>query len=263
MLYQLSYVRTSAGPTRSYLRRASTLGANPDGVQCPRSRAAGSRCAEGSCRPVGRGFGARGARTALALRPRASRARRARAVGSAVRPCDRIGGGDGARVPAGPEGRPVGSDAAPTDRDAGHIQKWREHPLGACKLLQVRSRERTSPQGDWRSGSALPSHGRGHWFDPSIAHGRILGSLSCGRSSVGRASPCQGEGRRFESGRPLRGNGAPDLASGALFRMMREHHPVGWPRGEATACKAVYTGSNPVPTSNGTLGCRPGRLAQR
>ena len=24
---------------------------------------------------------------------------------------------------------------------------------------------------------------------------------------------------------------------------------VGWPRGEATACKAVYTGSNPVPTS--------------
>src|SRR5699024_2621167 len=23
---------------------------------------------------------------------------------------------------------------------------------------------------DWRSGSALPSHGRGHWFDPSIAH---------------------------------------------------------------------------------------------
>ena len=26
---------------------------------------------------------------------------------------------------------------------------------------------------------------------------------------------------------------------------------VGWPRGEATACKAVYTGSNPVPTSRG------------
>ena len=181
----------------------------------------------------------------------------------AARPNGRIEEGDGVRVPAGPEGRLVGSDAAPTDRDAGHIQKWREHPSGACKLLQVRSRERTSPQGDWRSGSALPSHGRGHWFDPSIAHGRILGSLSCGRSSVGRASPCQGEGRRFESGRPLRGNGAPDLASGALFRMMREHHPVGWPRGEATACKAVYTGSNPVPTSNGTRRCRPGRLAQR
>ena len=25
--------------------------------------------------------------------------------------------------------------------------------------------------------------------------------------------------------------------------------PVEWPRGEATACKAVYTGSNPVSTS--------------
>jgi hypothetical protein len=24
--------------------------------------------------------------------------------------------------------------------------------------------------GDWRSGSALRSHRRGHWFDPSIAH---------------------------------------------------------------------------------------------
>ena len=79
MLYQLSYVRTSAGPTRSYLRRASTLGANPDGVQCPRSRAAGSGCAECSCRPVGRG---RGVRAVLALRSRASRARHARTVGS-------------------------------------------------------------------------------------------------------------------------------------------------------------------------------------
>jgi len=28
---------------------------------------------------------------------------------------------------------------------------------------------------------------------------------------------------------------------------------VEWPRGEATACKAVYTGSNPVPTSKYVL----------
>ena len=28
---------------------------------------------------------------------------------------------------------------------------------------------------------------------------------------------------------------------------------MGWPRGEAAACKAVYTGSNPVPTSVKTL----------
>ena len=38
---------------------------------------------------------------------------------------------------------------------------------------------------------------------------------------------------------------------------------VEWPRGEATACKAVYTGSNPVSTSVTTEGHRPhGRLAQ-
>ena len=35
---------------------------------------------------------------------------------------------------------------------------------------------------------------------------------------------------------------------------------VGWPRGEATDCKSVYTGSNPVPTSQTTP---QGRLAQR
>ncbi len=262
MLYQLSYVRTSTGPTRSYLRRvpAPAQTRTAFSVRGHGRQGRGVRSAR-----VGRSAGAsgregRGPRSRSALAPHGRGApvqsdrRRVRAIGS---------GGRWGPDAAGPEGRLVGSDAAPTDRDAGHIQKWREHPSGACKLLQVRSRERASPQGDWRSGSALPSHGRGHWFDPSIAHGRILGSLSCGRSSVGRASPCQGEGRRFESGRPLRGNGAPDLASGALFRMMREHHPVGWPRGEATACKAVYTGSNPVPTSNGTRRCRPGRLAQR
>ena len=32
---------------------------------------------------------------------------------------------------------------------------------------------------------------------------------------------------------------------------------VEWPRGEATACKAVYTGSNPVSTSVTTGGTTP------
>jgi hypothetical protein len=36
---------------------------------------------------------------------------------------------------------------------------------------------------------------------------------------------------------------------------------VEWPRGEATACKAVYTGSNPVSTSNFQLGSRERRVA--
>ena len=82
MLYQLSYVRTSAGPTRSYLRRASTLGANPDGVQCPRSRAA-----------------VRGASRARAPLSR---------FAGAARPNGRIEEGDGVRVPVGPEGRSSG-----------------------------------------------------------------------------------------------------------------------------------------------------------
>ena len=44
-------------------------------------------------------------------------------------------------------------------------------------------------------------------------------------------------------------------------------YTVGWPRGEAAACKAVYTGSNPVPTSVKTMSSgfcwMHGRLAQR
>ena len=38
---------------------------------------------------------------------------------------------------------------------------------------------------------------------------------------------------------------------------------VEWPRGEAAACKAAYTGSNPVSTSVCTTELHnPGRLAQ-
>ena len=58
-----------------------------------------------------------------------------------------------------------------------------------------------------------------------------------GCSAVGSASPCQGEGRGFESRHPLEGAVASTPA-------------VEWPSGEATACKAVHTGSIPVSTSN-------------
>jgi hypothetical protein len=57
-----------------------------------------------------------------------------------------------------------------------------------------------------------------------------------GCSAVGSASPCQGEGRGFESRHPLEGAVASTPA-------------VEWPSGEATACKAVHTGSIPVSTS--------------
>jgi hypothetical protein len=65
-----------------------------------------------------------------------------------------------------------------------------------------------------------------------------------GCSAVGSASPCQGEGRGFESRHPLEGA----VASTPV---------VEWPSGEATACKAVHTGSIPVSTS------KQARLAQR
>jgi hypothetical protein len=67
-----------------------------------------------------------------------------------------------------------------------------------------------------------------------------------GCSAVGSASPCQGEGRGFESRHPLESAVASTPA-------------VEWPSGEATACKAVHTGSIPVSTSEKD----PARLAQR
>src|SRR3954453_23779445 len=45
-----------------------------------------------------------------------------------------------------------------------------------------------------------------------------------------------------------------EVASSSLVvrseRVSADPSTVGWPRGEATDCKSVYTGSNPVPTSN-------------
>ncbi len=67
----------------------------------------------------------------------------------------------------------------------------------------------------------------------------------------GSASPCQGEGREFESRHPL------EWEVSVLWLLP---HAVAWPRGEATACKAVYTGSNPVATSDDSLGMPPQAL---
>ncbi len=52
-------------------------------------------------------------------------------------------------------------------RFAADVAQLVEHHLAKVRVAG------SSPvirSGDWRSGSALPSHGRGHWFDPSIAH---------------------------------------------------------------------------------------------
>ena len=69
------------------------------------------------------------------------------------------------------------------------------------------------------------------------SHRATISSLARGCSAVGSASPCQGEGRGFESRHPLKVQVASTPA-------------VEWPSGEATACKAVHTGSIPVSTSN-------------
>ena|GEM_PF-2400687 len=89
----------------------------------------------------------------------------------------------------------------------------------------------------------------GSWIRFAVAWDRIFGFTQArGRSAAGSASPCQGEGRGFESRRPL---------EGVIHTVMVE-----WPRGEATACKAVYTGSNPVSTSKNSNPQHLGRLAQ-
>jgi hypothetical protein len=45
-------------------------------------------------------------------------------------------------------------------------------------------------------------------------HGKPFVMCKCGRSSIGRASPCQGEGRGFETRRPLQN----DFSAGSFTR---------------------------------------------
>ena len=52
---------------------------------------------------------------------------------------------------------------APQDGDRQVVDS--DGAPGSCAMVS-----RASTRGDWRSGSALRSHRRGHWFEPSIAH---------------------------------------------------------------------------------------------
>jgi hypothetical protein len=79
------------------------------------------------------------------------------------------------------------------------------------------------------------------------SHRAMISSVARGCGAVGSAQPCQGWGRGFESRHPLEGANGINPA-------------VEWPSGEATACKAVHTGSIPVSTSRFVS---PARLAQR
>jgi hypothetical protein len=89
------------------------------------------------------------------------------------------------------------------------------HPIGAC-------------------GRDLCGRASMHYRRPSQWATNSPVARGCG--AVGSAQPCQGWGRGFESRHPL--DGAEALTPA-----------VEWPSGEATACKAVHTGSIPVSTS--------------
>lgn len=77
----------------------------------------------------------------------------------------------------------------------------------------------------------------------------------CGNSSVGRARPCQGRGREFESRFPLQVLDsivqveAPFAGLRCFSRMWLNpiRHPAGWQSGYAADCKSAYAGS--IPTS--------------
>jgi hypothetical protein len=86
----------------------------------------------------------------------------------------------------------------------------------------------------------------------------VLASRGCG--SVGRASPCQGEGRGFESRHPLHPPGSPGPATGGALRgpggPLREGRHGGvaeWFRqGSAKPCTPVQFRAPPPPGRRGT-----------
>lgn len=67
-----------------------------------------------------------------------------------------------------------------------------------------------------------------------------------GNSSVGRAQPCQGWGREFESRFPLQ---IVRLNLSHILVILANLLQAGWQSGYAAACKAVDAGSIPTPAS--------------
>src|SRR5579864_3963995 len=98
--------------------------------------------------------------------------------------------------------------------------------------------------------------------DTSRRNRMMVGSR--GNSSVGRARPCQGRGREFESRFPLHfssakaGAATPPrrktsarrgflfFAEGVATLSQAIDAEAGWQSGHAAACKAVYAGSIPT-----------------
>lgn len=83
--------------------------------------------------------------------------------------------------------------------------------------MRTRSTGLAGPLGGWRSGSALPRHGRGHWFKSSAAHAvRALVAqwIECLTTDqvVGGSSP-------FERAVPVPGQDANLARPGNLVRL--------------------------------------------
>ena len=140
MLYQLSYVRTSAEPTKD-----DDIPARPASQMLGARSVRGHRGGEGAGHRAGAEWEAR----------EAGRRERREWAGQGRRGTER-------------SVRPVG--------DVRHIGSGANRPGERVSFFESTREGGQHLQGDWRRGSALPSHGRGHWFDPSIAHDRILGS---------------------------------------------------------------------------------------
>ena len=67
--------------------------------------------------------------------------------------------------------------------------------------------------------------------------------IACGHGSVGRMSPCQGEGHGFESRCPLS-----NLQ--ATLCCLQLSYKATWPSGKARVCKTLIMGSNPIVASS-------------
>ena len=69
--------------------------------------------------------------------------------------------------------------------------------------------------------------------NPRVVGSTPTGGTICGRSSSGRAPPCQGGGSEFEPRRPLQTNSKEPVCAGFLLIM------VTWPSGKARVCKTL------------------------
>ena len=153
-----------------------------------RQRGCGSVGRASPCQGEGRGFESRHPLGRLAQRERASLTRKRSLVRSQYRPRSTFTGLAGVC----PAAQAVHADVAqlvehhlakvrvagssPVIRSQSGIHTiplgvvgWPRGEAAACKAVYTGSNP-VPTSGDWRRGSALPSHGRGHWFDPSIAH---------------------------------------------------------------------------------------------